>query len=325
MSVFEIFEENKKRFPNWGDGEICYDNEVIDVFCGIVEFYVIESISVMAHPIPFNHGHDKWIHDFEEFKDRYVSQFARAFFDYTVSVCLGEARHGWDQSNYVIAFLMNYEIDRDTLYNCPHLDPKSVLETCVRLFFCSDEWENGYGGEAWREIAKGGLMYYTLPPSVFIDHMVDLSHNNGIFYNKRNNIFNLVFSNGTVKFFLDLKRNNSPRTVYEYGCKRFPSYEIKKFYKRAINLGIIAPCSSEELEIVRNGLCGFSPFTAPQFNDDNIEAVMNYTPIKWGTSRIYPSDVEWTGNLEKRERERERLLERERKTGADVVRIKQLF
>lgn len=281
--------DNKTRFPNWGDGKI-YENQQIRVFQGIMEFYAIESINAMAHASYERHSHAKWRKEFDAFKKQYIEHFANAFFDYTVFVCLGEARHAYKQCDYYLDDFFD-EDERNSAYNCPHLEPFSALNVLFKLF--TFEWESSYGGKAWADIADGGLKYLTYPDEVFLDHLVDLSHNNGIFYNKTNHIFALKGTDSQIEFFLDLKRDCSPQVVYGY-CEHSISYEIKKFFKRAINLGIITPFTNEEWEDIETQKAMEWPLTF--VNQANVENILNYIPVKWGSSHLNEEDLIYTNN-----------------------------
>lgn len=287
------------KYPSWGDGKICLDNKQMKVFQLIREFYALEAMSVMAHPIPFNHGHDKWVEEFNEFKSAFVNQLAKAMFDYMVLVCLGEARHAKNKCDYDIAIFENLpgSFARNDCYACPHFEPRNLLLTFAELFeesWTGDRWADGYGGNAWADIAKGALLYYTMSPEVFIDHAVDLSHNNGVFFNKKNYIFVLNSDENDVKTFLDFKRKAIPEAVWAL-CKNCVSYETQKLYERAINLGVITKLTNEKLEEVYTETYGISK--SPEiWNDDTVDKLMSYIPIKWGTTRLYPSDIIFTNN-----------------------------
>lgn len=281
--------DNKTRFPNWGDGRI-YDNRQIRVFQGIMEFYVIESIDIMTHTDYAVHSHAKWREEFDAFKKQYVEHFANAFFDYTVFVCLGEARHAYKRCDYCLDDFFE-ESDRRGAYNCPHLEPFSTLNVLSALF--SKDWASSYGGAAWAGIANGGLKYHTYPDEIFLDHLVDLSHNNGIFYNKTNHIFSLNGTESQIEFFLDLKRDYSPQVIYGY-CELSISYEIKKFFERAVNLGIITPLTDNEWETVEAQIAMKWPVRFP--NQENVENILNYIPVKWGSSQLSTKDIIFTNN-----------------------------
>lgn len=299
----------RNKYSSWGDGKICSDNKQMKVFQLIREFYALEAVSVMAHPIPFNHGHDKWAEEFNEFKSAFVNQFAKAMFDYTVVVCLGEARHAKNRCDYNIAIFEKFpnSFSRNDCYVCPHFEPKNLLLTLTELFeesWNGDRWSDGYGGNAWASITKGALLYYTMPPEVFIDHAVDLSHNNGVFFNKANHIFLLNSSNTEVESFLDFKRRATPEAVWAL-CKNCVSYETQKLYKRAVNLGVIIKPTSEKFRNIQDEIYGMSR-TPELWSEDTMDKLMSYVPIKWGTARLYPSDIIYTGHYHKTTRRRRR-------------------
>lgn len=321
MTCFGYF---KNHYPNWGDGKIHPSNTQIHVFQGILEFYALESISAMAKTIPFRHSHEKWLREFTEFKNKFNSQFANAFFDYTVLACLGEARHAGYSSNYEIkGFPSSENSARRDIYLCPHFEPKSALQTCASLYSHHNDWKPQYGGEPWECIAKGGLYYFSDNPSVFIDYMVDLSHNNGVFFNKHNHIFRLYTDEHIIKEFLSMKRYHAPEMVYDY-CSGSCSLETVHFYKRAINLGII--------KFIQVSPLVSASWTKPSirdrtvegdYEDSNLNAIMNYVPIKWGASVLSPSDIinhdGWANREAARQRAQEKAWEQERRANKKML------
>lgn len=323
-NYFNYYKTHSNLYPNWGDGKIHPSNVQIHVFQGILEFYALESISAMAKTIPFKHSHEKWLKEFTEFKNKYNTQFANAFFDYTVLACLGEARHADAASNYEIKGFPNADgtVRRD-IYRCPHFEPKSALQVCALLYSHHDDWKPQYGGKPWEDIAKGGLYYYSDNPSVFIDYMVDLSHNNGVFFNKCNHIFRLYTDEHVIKEFLSMKRYQTPETVYDY-CRVSCSLETVRFFKRAINLGII-----QFAQVVPHRAVGYTkPYTCDlvlegDYEDTNLNAIMNYVPIKWGTSVLTPSDIinhdGWANREAARNRAQEREWRKERRAQKKMI------
>lgn len=323
-NYFAAFENNKQRFPNWGDGKIHPCNTQIRVFQGILEFYGLECISAMAKTTPFRHSHEKWLNEFTEFKNKYDTQFAKAFFDYATLLCLAECRHAPKHCNWEIEFFpaLFYDGDnRNALFNCPHFEPKSLLTTCAALFSDNNEWESQWGGEKWQAIANGALKYYDLPPVTFVDYMVDLSHNNGVFYNKGNHIFRLYADGYQVTGFLEYKRYQSPAKVWNE-CKESCSAETQKFFRRAVALGIIEPFYStlHNLSIPLNER---SDCDGVENMDKNLNAILGYVPIKWGTSRLYPSDIinadGWSNRVAEREEAALRRYRKKRKEEKEAL------
>lgn len=318
MTCFGYF---KNHYPNWGDGKIHPSNTQIHVFQGILEFYALESISAMAKTIPFRHSHEKWLKEFTEFKNKFDSQFANAFFDYTVLACLGEARHAENASNYEIkGFPSGDECARRDIYLCPHFEPKSALQTCASLYSHHDDWKPQYGGQPWEDIAKGGLYYFSDNPSVFVDYMVDLSHNNGVFFNKNNHIFRLYTDEYVIRDFLNMKRYQTPETVYDY-CSDSCSLETIRLCKRAITLGIIGFTFHRAVGYVKPN---YNDTTLKgDYEDSNLNAIMNYVPIKWGTSVLSPSDIinhdGWANREAARQRANEKAWEQERRANKKMI------
>jgi len=210
---------------------------MLNVFCALHEFYALIALEAVAKITPFKHSHKKWIEDFNNYKEYFMSNLAQILYDYTVFSVLTELRH-CNNSNYE-----NPDFDNKTRYSVLLLSKiytaESILKTGVKMF---DEdfnpWKEGYGGYPWLLIAKAGLMYKKVPDIVFIDHCVDLCHNNGSYFNKHLGILICTrdYRDSMFDSFLDKKKHSTnPFNEISKGV----SYIFKNLVKRAFNLGII--------------------------------------------------------------------------------------
>lgn len=106
--------------------------------------------------------------------------------DYAVKCCFGEFRHFKNHiGNHI--FEEYHDLNpqnRDALYKYA---PKFEVEDSLRKLgagFLLFKEKTDVGGKLWLQIACAAAMYGKVSHDVFIDHVVDLSHNNGSFVNK---------------------------------------------------------------------------------------------------------------------------------------------
>ena len=59
-----------------------------DILLLIKEFYAISILDHIKVTIPFKHSHEKWVKDFNEYKEKYFDFFAHMLYDYTTSPVL---------------------------------------------------------------------------------------------------------------------------------------------------------------------------------------------------------------------------------------------
>jgi hypothetical protein len=186
--------------------------EQIEVMQAVVDFYCL----LLAEPL---YKPDLAIGRGQVFArqwERVVPTLARAFFDYTAITCFTEMRHGEYRCEMKYEELeMHVKKNRHyAVHGALHYEPKSILKAAKVLF--DYDWESGFGGRSWKKIAEGGLLYQTVPDMVFIDHAVDLTHNNGAYIDK-GIIFANDYGHGRYTNFLDTKRNaKTAKEVIDY-------------------------------------------------------------------------------------------------------------
>jgi len=119
-----------------------------------------------------------------------TANLARLYFDYLFGACVGEIGHLCRQNGCSVSVggKCRATASRE---DCVTLGEKYTPEKSLmvmKLFFKHKAWKDGgsYGGPKWAHIADTGLMYFDpkIPPVVFLDHVVDLSHNGGLFLGK---------------------------------------------------------------------------------------------------------------------------------------------
>ena len=271
------------------------------------EFYAIQAIEAIMSTEFGKHSHDKWLKDFYEYKESFESKIAEMFRDYLALIVLGELRHcsGYsEKALYFESLEFKDSMSRNRCYiEKRYFTKESVFRCGIKLFNeFYNGWHDSYGGEAWYNIAKAGLMYGKEKDSVFIDHCFDLEHNGGNISNKEAFMF---YAYDNLSDFLDLKRN----AMNIYRIIRYAQTKtLRNLIQRAFNLGILKYDSSIYFHHISNSESIFH-FIVPsliftdrfeeivyinQFYEDNdrrmdnnntygLEDFINlYHPLPWG-------------------------------------------
>lgn len=244
----------------------------MDIFELVQEFYAMEALSAMLMANQdrsfdsWRHSHARWFQDFSDFRDRYITNFAAAIFDYTASVVAAELRHGRKRASQHLKVFYDSELDRCAIYNdCSIYSAKDILNAGMRMFDTNRvRWDGGFGGSKWRQIAKAGLMKGKVSDCIFIDHCVDLSHNNSIYFDKGAGIFTLR-SIDQYKVFLDFKRICAPQELIEAGR----GYLYRNLLSRAVTLDLVK-----------------LPTVSSTAGESAESSLLGYRPIAWGDNRL---------------------------------------
>jgi len=234
----------------------------------VEEFYSFEALLASAQVEEFRHSHAKWKEDFELLRTSYNQNLANIIFDYTVMVVASEMRYGHIKASHYFPHYYAMCGRNQVFCSCTEYSAKSILDAGLLLFGPSVEWESSFGGAPWHMIAKAGGYKGNIPDSVFIDHCVDLTHNNAIYYNKSGTGIIKALKDDTLaayEGFLDLKRNCPPEELllHSFGA------QVNRLISRAITLGIIDIPSPIPLD---------NQFVLTE----NERKVLSYIPIGWG-------------------------------------------
>ena len=164
----------------------------IEVVCK--EFYALQAIEATMHTQYGRHSHERWTQDFYDYKESFESKIAEMFRDYLALIVLGELRHANEYSEKGLKFEFvdfNQMINRERCFIERRMFTKESTFRCGMKFFNElyNGWHETYGGTAWYNIAKAGLMYGKESNTVFIDHCFDLEHNGGCIFNKHAFLF----------------------------------------------------------------------------------------------------------------------------------------
>jgi hypothetical protein len=153
------------------------------------DFYYLETLQAHMNMAKFANGELqfrraflKLENDVNEELARFSKAMAARIHVYLWAAALGEARHASSMCETHIVELDGY--GRDSVYNkSTRFMPYGENQNILREIFAQD-WEEGYGGEAWLSIVDGMMMYGNVPDAAFIDHAVDLEHNGGNVFTK---------------------------------------------------------------------------------------------------------------------------------------------
>lgn len=245
----------------------------MDIFQLVQEFYAMEALSAMllvnqnSRFLPLRHSHERWYRDFSDFRSKYIAKFSAAIFDYTALVVAAELRHGRKKASHYLKAYYDSELERGTVYDdCSVYAAKDILAAGISMFNekCV-KWDKGYGGDKWKQIAKAGLMKDKVNDCVFIDHCVDLSHNNSIYFDKGAGIF-VLHSVDQYQTFLDFKRCCVPQDLIVAGHGSI----FRRLLSRAAVLDLV-----EQLPHVSICACETSEST-----------LLDYRPVEWGSKRL---------------------------------------
>lgn len=251
----------------------------IDILAATTMFYQMEVVDAIKVEDMFKKSHEKWEDDWSYFTKEYRTKLANAIFDYTVMAVAGEMRHANRCSDIRTDFDYN-DTSRNTAYkNVAVYDPWSLLKTAATVFGPDVDWNGGYGGEKWAAIAEAALTRKTYNDVVWIDHIVDLSHNNASYFDK-GAIFSLCDSHNYLRFLTYKRKNTDDMKLLTLPM----SIKLKGLLDRAVVLGII-PTIPERKEPFK--IDGIDIFRASKENFGEASFnIMGYTPIEWGSKRV---------------------------------------
>ena len=130
---------------------------------------------------------------FRAYTKMFEKVFAKMLFDYTVFVCMGEARHARRQTWQARSFPeltikgrdAGSQATRSIVYSkTAEFDPRTALDVMAESFGAVRWRDNSFGGPKWATLAETGLKYEIVSDRVFIDNIIHLQHNSGTIFNK---------------------------------------------------------------------------------------------------------------------------------------------
>lgn len=244
---------------------------LMNIYNLVQEFYAIEAVSAMLTGAqyskfePMRQSHSRWYHDFSSFRDEFINRFSSAIYDYTVLVVAAELRYcKCKASHYLPDYYTDQDSRNDVYLDCTVYKADDILRAGIKMF---DErqivWKKSFGGEKWKQIAEAGYMKGKINDCVFIDHCVDLSHNNSVYFDKSAGIFRLQ-SAELYQSFLEKKRYCEPHAL----IKNEKGYMLNKLLWRARNLNVIKDWNVDS-------------FFSSEY-DETESLLFCYRPIQWG-------------------------------------------
>lgn len=259
----------------------------VDINHAVSIFYVLELLYnlTLKKYTPFMPSHEKLLSDIEMYRNIWIKKLSQIIYDYIVIVVGTELRHSYDCSEYYHPDFLGAgwfkNMSRNECFKDRTFEPNSVLKLGENLFNEKyNSWKSGYGGEKWYNIAKAGLMYGNTPDLIFIDHAVDLSHNNSYFFDKGGDILYCFIED--YKFLLDQKFNlNGFRGLIIF-IEKFCAYDKNIFnlinrYNILFEKGIVSipKFSYRYLRIINQKTYSF----------------LHYIPQKFGKTKLNISDI----------------------------------
>jgi hypothetical protein len=180
-------------------------NQYLNPLQCVVDFYSLVLAQKYFNPFTTPASSMKF---FDEAWARVANPLAAAFRDYCAIECWDELLH----ARYACEVYYPSALHKSQRLSCT---PESILKATYDIFEKNWEDDESYGGSSWLEIAKAGLMYNKVPDTVFIDHCVDLSHNDGLFLDKHS-IFTNEFNDDLYMDFLSIKSKGNVKQIYEF-------------------------------------------------------------------------------------------------------------
>jgi hypothetical protein len=169
----------------------CY--EYVDIFPVIVDFYVLEALSLLEKP-PRRVDYSKfatWRAELLEFQKNYIKHCAQSLRDCLAAMAFSEARHSFDQvSNKDKRFMIMFGHHGDcclkkkqVIYKFIHeFHPQQVA--MISDVFRDSNWMRCFGGEKWVDICRKVNLYGKTTDKLFCDSVFNSVHNDGIAFSK---------------------------------------------------------------------------------------------------------------------------------------------
>ena len=259
------------------------------VFHSVVNFYALEGMKAellrRMKDFQFIKSYEKLLKDLENYSSQYNKKLAEILFDHTVLCVQTELRHAKTECRYYIpnyygdGWYKNYS---DIMCFSSYIfNPVETLKAGEKLF---DEgcysWQFEYGGNNWLNIAHAGLMFHQVPDVVFIDHVVDLSHNNDFYLMKKTGIF--LHSPRINRFDYECMLNTKRLEKFSVFCDGYIGFfcrDVLNLYRRFLCvLGINDPDMQLSIQFCLSKtdiLC-----------EEAIKALFDYKPIQWENQHV---------------------------------------
>jgi hypothetical protein len=164
------------------------------------DFYFLQALEaavvreIASNPeLEFVKSVEKFQDDLDKTTEKVYTNMALRVFMYLYAACLGEARHAKDTVARERFVKVSGKMGRGDWFAhaADYAPSKANLEVLLSVY--RQDWRSGYGGEAWYNIAEALTEYEKTPPAAWLDHVVDLEHNNGTAFSKPDGLNTIFF------------------------------------------------------------------------------------------------------------------------------------
>ena len=164
------------------------------------DFYVLQAMQAATavelagnEELMFLKAVEKFESDLDRTIETMSENIALRTFMYLYAASLGEARH----AKGTVAKYLYLETDGKSRYfwfehASEYRPTKANLTTLKKIF--DQDWRAGYGGKAWGDIVQALIEYDAMDKTAWIDHVVDIEHNNGTAFSKPDGYRTIKFS-----------------------------------------------------------------------------------------------------------------------------------
>jgi len=203
----------------------------------IVDLYYLDAVTCASAPFGA-YAKEKLLADAIQARDELAQGLADALYEYLWLIAWGEARHGRRYITFPGWYYKEIVDDSrgPTYQQAAAFNPKSNLPLLANLFDQTN-WDGGYGGKLWKKLVDATMLYHKLPPRIFVDHVIDICHNNGLAFDKSEVglliPFALDFDTSSMRRFLNFKRDRDILTVRPViAISNYISYRTYKILRR---------------------------------------------------------------------------------------------
>ena len=200
----------------------------------LVSYHILESISVNAvsldslNPRGWMPSHTKFREDTYNLKKQIINNFADLLYDYLLEQIKMELGHSMGFCKVTLNY-NNKEIVQGDFAN---IDPQNLLDMGELMF--SKGWSPSYGGPAWSKVVDVAKRAKNLQPTIFIDVVTDMQHNEGWLLNKWSPEVGTVFMWTSSALHMDkfLNAKTYSTSVELLGYSKFGCTEVQKLAHR---------------------------------------------------------------------------------------------
>jgi hypothetical protein len=216
-------------------------NNVVSIVDCFGIFYILEELRAEAGMWKsYTHSAERLRADINKAYNDWTEELGRGIRDYLLISAFAEARHGASSCSHYIPNIDRSDGRSGAWKKAAQHNPETLYAPLIALFR-NREWSSAYGGKKWGHIAATAAQYGKMIPGVFIDHVVDISHNGGCAFNK-----GIIFESidgplsAIYRNFLDSKAQKSPiyHCIHKY--RLIVSSTVRELLNRSHRLGLLS-------------------------------------------------------------------------------------